>query len=157
MDASGERTWSALLLEFEHLQATIERFDGHRQRTRAWLITVFTATAALALQQRSAAIGVLAPVAALLFFLLEMVYMSHEALLINRSNAVERLIDGLRRSPNSAASIDYRFGYGAGIEDHELRLRDVVGLVRHREHILWFYGGVAFAATSVLTITLIRT
>jgi hypothetical protein len=142
----ADRTWTAVLLEYERTQASIARFDDHRQRARAWLVSLVTATAALSIQQAEPALSLLAPIVGMVFFLLEMVYMSQEALLIKHSNQIESTIDALRTAPNGDMT-SYRFGIGRVFIDHRFRPRAILRLIAYREHVTWFYGGVTIAIT----------
>jgi hypothetical protein len=150
----ADRTWTAVLLEYERTQASIARFDDHRQRARAWLVSLVTATAALSIQQAEPVLSLLAPVVGMVFFLLEMIYMSQEALLIEHSNQIESTIDVLRKAP-SAELASYQFGIGHVFVDHRFRPRAIWRLIEDREHVTWFYGGivVAIAAFVVLAFT----
>lgn len=143
----ADRTWTAVLLEYERTQASIARFDDHRQRARAWLVSLVTATAAISIQQAEPVLSLLAPVVGMVFFLLEMIYMSQEALLIEHSNQIESTIDALRTAP-SAGLTSYHFGIGRVFIDHRFRPRAIWRLIADREHVTWFYGGVALAIAS---------
>lgn len=140
----ADRTWTAVLLEYERTQASIARFDDHRQRARAWLVSLVTATAAISIQQAKPVLSLLAPIVGMVFFLLEMVYMSQEALLIRHSNQIESTIDALRTAPNVDMT-SYQFGIGRVFIDHRFRPRAIWRLIAAREHVTWFYGGVAIA------------
>lgn len=119
-------------------------------------MTLVSAAGALSFQQDSPEISLLGPMIVLLFLLVEMVYMSHEAMLIQRSNFLEGVIDHVRRVPEDASAVDYKFGFGHVIADHQFRLREVWGLIRHREHIAWFYGGVGVATAVIAAFGLLR-
>ena len=141
----------AVLVEYERTQASIARFDDHRQRARAWLVSLVTATAAISIQQEEPALSLLAPIVGMVFFLLEMIYMSQEAMLIEHSNQLESVIDALRKAP-SAELTSYRFGFGRVFVDHRFRPRVIWRLIADREHVTWFYGGVAVAIAALVVL-----
>ena len=146
-----DRTWTAVLIEYERTQASIARFDDHRQRARAWLVSLLTATAAISIQQAEPVLSLLAPVVAMVFFLLEMTYMSQEALLIEHSNQIELTIDTLRTSPGAEVA-GYQFGFGRVIVRHRFRPLAVWRLIADREHVTWFYGGVVVAIVTFVVL-----
>lgn len=146
-----DRTWMAVLVEYERTQASIARFDDHRQRARAWLVSLVTATAAISIQQEEPALSLLAPIVGMVFFLLETIYMSQEAMLIDHSNRLESIIDTLREGPG-AESTSYQFGIGRVFVDHRFRPRAIRRLIADREHVTWFYGGVAVAIAAFVVL-----
>ncbi|MFZ1489695.1 MAG: hypothetical protein WAS51_07120 [Ilumatobacteraceae bacterium] len=149
--ADTDRTWTAVLIEYERTQVSIARFDDHRQRARAWLVSLLTATAAISIQQAEPVLSLLAPVVAMVFFLLEMIYMSQEELLIEHSNQLESTIDTLRTTPGAEVA-GYQFGFGRVFVRHRFRPLAIWRLIADREHVTWFYGGVVVAMVTFVVL-----
>lgn len=105
-------TLRLLEVEYQRLQAGIDKFDEQRFKVKGWSITVAGALVALGINSKQ--VTLLAVAAPIIFFFafMELIYLNLQVSVTRRSNEIEELIELARREGVGAAHDSYVFGIG---------------------------------------------
>lgn len=144
MGAEEIETSRLLELEYERLQASIDKFDELRFKIKGWSITAAGVLAALAINTRQISLLLVAALLTFFFAFMEAIYMDLQVCAIGRSNEVEGLLELARREGIGLAHESYVFGIGKVFEG-VFQWRTIPTLLRHRQHITIFYFGIVLA------------
>ena len=112
MDDRGANTQRLLELEYERLQASIDKFDDQRFHVKGWAITVAGALLALGFNAREPLVILAGGFVSLFFAYMEIPYMTMQERVINRSNELEELLDATQCGPLEDLQPPYVFGIG---------------------------------------------
>lgn len=140
-----DETLRLLEVEYQRLGTTIDKFDEQRFKVKGWTITVAGALVALGINTHQVALIIVAAPITLFFALIEVLHLHTHAVIIERSNEIERLIELARCEGTGAVRESYEFGIGRVIKAHTFKWRGVPALFRARSHIIYFYSGVVLS------------
>jgi hypothetical protein len=138
-------------MEYDRLQASIDKYDDQRFKIKGWAITAAGALFAFGVNMTQPALVAVGALLVLFFGYLEVMTMGVQAAVIARSNEVEGLLESARRDGVGPEHDAYVFGIGKVFVVPFL-VRSVPRLIRHRKHITSFYAGltVAMVAGAIL-------
>ena len=128
-----------LTLEYERLQASIDKFDDQRFKIRGWTVTVAGAFFAFGVNVQRPLLVAVGAVFVFCFFFLEVMFLEIQTAAIKRSNDVEDLIR--RAFKDGLAENEYKFGIGDTFKG-TFQWKSMHKLLRHREHVTLFYVGL---------------
>ena len=142
-------------MEYDRLQASIDKYDDQRAKIKGWAITVAGALFAFGVNLGQPALVAAGALLVLFFGYLEAMTMGIQVAVIDRSNEVERLLELARREGFGAEHDAYVFGIGK-VFVVPFIVRGIPRLIRHRLHITSFYAGltIAMVAGTVLLAVL---
>lgn len=149
MQGEIEEARRLMELEYETARTSIGNFDDQRFRIKGWAITVAGALLALAVSSDHR-LGVVASGAALFFAYLDVMYMSIQQRVIDRSNDLERYLEAARRG-NLTFVDSYVFGIG-DVFFLKGQWRRLPKMLRDRPQVVAFYMGLALATAGATTL-----
>jgi hypothetical protein len=141
MTSTVEDVRRLLELEYQRLQASIDKFDDRLFKIKGWAITVAGALFALGVQGNRPIIIAAGAVVVAFFGFLEVIYVDLLSLTIKRSDDVEALLESARRTGLGAGHEAYVFGLGK-IFKGGFQFGRVKALLRKRHHLTAFYAGL---------------
>jgi hypothetical protein len=143
VSAETNTVFELMRLEFDRLQASIDKFDDQRFKIKGWAITAAGALFAVAVNVHESVLAIAGAVLVLFFGYLEVVYMNMELHAIRRCNDVEALMN--RAATGLPPKNDeYIFGLGQTFA-FDFHVRLIPEILHKRHYITAFYVGLVLA------------
>jgi hypothetical protein len=137
-------TLKLLEVEYDKLQAAIDKCDDQRFKIKGWSITVAGALFVLGVNANNSWLVVAGAVAAVLFGYLEIVFVQIQLRIISRSNEIESRLDSARRGVWSKVDEGYSFGISHAIMGY-FEWSAVPKTLSRRPHITVFHVSLVLA------------
>jgi hypothetical protein len=148
-----------LALEYEQVRSKIDTLDDMRFKIKGWCLTVAGGLLFLTINSGRAAICILALVGTCLFCYMEVIYISQEQILFDRSDYLEGVMESLRRDGKIGPQADsYVFGIRHAFREPVSRHFDFALLWSGGVILkpLWFYGSIALGILATIIVYVVR-